>query len=166
MSTTVITAFRPRPDKGIGERVLVVADWTLDPHSVVAELLRRASERHVTWSLLVPAWLHGLDWAGDPYASYPCAETALLTLRELAVQAGLTVDLAILGDHDPVTAVGDACAAIRSDAVLLCTRHRRLSRRHPLDLAHRIRAASGVPVAHAQLAAIGRGHCAPVADAA
>ena len=166
MSTTVITALRPPPDKETGDHVLVVADWALDPHAVVAELVQRASGREITWSLLVPAWLHGLDWAGDPYVSYPCAETALLTLRELAVQAGLAVDLAILGDHDPVTAVGDACAALRCDAVLLCTRHRRVPRRHPLDLAHRIHGASRVPVTHAQLPAVGRGHCAPVANAA
>jgi hypothetical protein len=166
MSTTIVTAFRPLPSTGVGERVLVVADWAVDPHAVVAELVRRASERHLTWSLLVPAWLHGLDWAGDPYVSYPCAETALLTLRELAVEAGLDVDLAILGDHDPVSAVGDACAAIRCDAILLCTRHRRLPGRHPLDLAHRIQTVSRVPVARAQLPALGRGHCAPVAKAA
>jgi hypothetical protein len=166
MSTTVITTLHPLPSKGTGDHVLVVADWALDPHAVVAELVRRSSEREVTWSLLVPAWLHGLDWAGDPYVSYPCAETALLTVRELAVQAGLAVDLAILGDHDPVTAVGDACAAIRCDQVLLCTRHRRLTRRHPLDLAHRIRAVSGVSVARAQLPAAGRGHCEAVASAA
>jgi hypothetical protein len=166
MSTTVVTPLRPRPDQAIGERVLVVADWTLDPHAVVAELVRRAGDRQVAWSLLVPAWLHGLDWAGDPHASYPCAETALLTLRELAIQAGLTVDLAILGDHDPVTAVADACLAIRSDAILLCTRHRRLSHGHPLDLAHRMQTVSRVHVTRAQLPGLGRGHCGPVADAA
>lgn len=163
MSTTVVTPLRPRPDRGVGDRVLVVADWALDPHAVIAELLRHASGRRVTWSLLVPAWLHGLDWAGDPHASYPCAETALLTLRELAIEAGLDVDLAILGDHDPVTAVADACLALRSDAILLCTRLRRLSRRHPLDLAHRMQAVSRVPVARAQLPVLGPRHCAAAA---
>jgi hypothetical protein len=132
----------------------------------VAAAARRHSNSQASFGLLVPAWLHGLDWAGDPYASYPCAETALLTLRELAIGAGLAVDLAILGDHDPVSAVGDACAAIRCDAVLLCTRQRRLPRRHPLDLAHRIRTVSGMPVARADVPAAGRGHCAPVAQAA
>jgi hypothetical protein len=163
MSTTVIAALRPQQEKGIGERVLVVADWALDPHAVVAELARRAGEREITWSLLVPAWLHGLDWAGDPYVSYPCAETALLTLRELAVQTGLTIDLAILGDHDPVSAVIDAGAALECDAILLCTRHRRLPRRHPLDLAHRIHAVSRVPVTRAQLPPLtrGRASCRP-----
>jgi nucleotide-binding universal stress UspA family protein len=149
-----------------GERVLVVADWSLDPHAIVADLVRRADEREITWSLLVPAWLHGLDWAGDPHVSHPCAETALLTLRELAVAAGLRVDVAVVGDHEPVTAVGDACAAIRCDAILLCTRHRRFSHGHPLDLAHRMHAVSGVPVVRALLPTVGRGHCAPLAEAA
>ena len=52
MSTTAITALRPLPSKGTGDHVLVVADWVLDPHAVVAELVRRSSEREVTWSLL------------------------------------------------------------------------------------------------------------------
>lgn len=49
--------------------------------------------------------------------------------------------LLVEGDHEPVTAVGDVCAAVACDAILLCTRHRRLSHAHPLDLAHRIDAA-------------------------
>src|SRR3954454_16972287 len=94
-------------------RVLVVTDWRLDPHAVVARLARDDGERHATWTLLVPAWLHGRDWAGDPAACRPCAELALMTLRELAENAGLDVDVAIIGDPDPVTAVADATASLR-----------------------------------------------------
>jgi hypothetical protein len=151
------------------EHVLVVADWSLDLDAVVTALGERAgaSDRDVRWSLLVPAWLHGLDWAGDPYASQRCAETALLTLLELALRAGLTVDLTLVGDPDPVTAVGDACAALACDAILLCTRRRHLvPGHHPLDLAHRMQAGAGVPVARRLLPSAGRGHCAPVAEAA
>lgn len=141
------------------ERVLVVADWALDPHAVVAALARRESERHTTWSIVVPAWLHGLDWAGDPHASCQCAETALLTLRELALDAGLDVDLTVVGDPHPITAVADTCAAVRCDSILLCTRHRRLMPTHPLDLAHRMHGACGLPVVREQLATVGSGHC-------
>jgi nucleotide-binding universal stress UspA family protein len=150
------------------EHVLVVADWSLDLDAVVDALADRAAvgDRDVRWSLLMPAWLHGLDWAGDPHVSHPCAEIALLTLRELALRAGLTVDLTLVGDHDPITAVGDVCAATAFDAILLCTRRRRLVTGHPLDLVHRMHTVSGVPVARVLLPSAGRGHCAPVADAA
>jgi hypothetical protein len=108
--------------RAAADQVLVVADWTLDPHAVIASLSACEAERPTVWSLLVPAWLHGLDWAGDPRASGPCAERILLTLRELDVAAGLEVRLAIVCDPHPITAVNDA--GFRCDAMLLCTRHR------------------------------------------
>jgi hypothetical protein len=109
---TVAERFPTRPDTD--QHVLVVADWTVEPKGVIAALRRRADVRPTRWSLLVPAWLHGLDWAGDPHASGPCAQRALLTLRGVASHAGLDIDLAIVGDPDPVTAVNDTCAAASS----------------------------------------------------
>jgi len=147
------------------DHVLVVADWTVDAHAAVAALRRRSAERPTTWSLLVPAWLHGLDWAGDPHASGPCAERTLLTMRELAGHAGLDVDLAIVGDPDPVTAAQDACAALPVDGVVLFTRSRRFSHAHPFDLTHRLHAATGVTVAREALPAGAAGHCAEQAAA-
>jgi hypothetical protein len=141
------------------QHVLVVADWTVDPHAVVGALSRRAAERPTTWSFLVPAWLHGLDWAGDPRASGPCAERALLTLRELAIQTGLDVDLSVVGDPDPITATQDTCAAIAVDEIVLCTRRRRLSHAHPLDLARRMHAATALTVGRETLPSAATGHC-------
>jgi hypothetical protein len=138
---------------------LVVADWTVDPAAVIGALSRRAAERPTTWSFVVPAWLHGLDWAGDPRASGPCAERTLLTLRELALQAGLDVDRAVVGDPDPITATQDSCAALAVDALVLCTRQRRFPRAHPLDLEHRMHAATGLPVGRELLPSAGSGHC-------
>jgi hypothetical protein len=49
---------------------LVVADWKIDAEAVVTicrQRLAGASAVHV----VVPAWLHGLDWAGDPFTSVP-----------------------------------------------------------------------------------------------
>jgi hypothetical protein len=142
------------------QHVLVVADWTVDPHEVIRTLSRRAAERPTTWSFVVPAWLHGLDWAGDPRASGPCAERTLLTLRELALREGLGVDLAVVGDPHPVTAAQDACTALSVDGLVLFTRQRRLSHAHPLDLAHRMHAATGLPVSREALPGAGDGtHC-------
>ena len=140
-------------------RILAVADWTLDPHAVVAALMRRGPAAR--WSLVVPAWLHGLDWAGDPHAAEPCAETALLTIHQLVLDAGLDVEVALVGDPDPTSAVQDACAMLRPDAILLCTRRRRLDH-HPLDLAHRLHRLTGLPVGHETAAVRRRGHCADV----
>ena len=126
-------------------RVLVVADWALDPYGVVAACRRRAAtDPHVTFALVVPAWLHGIDWAGDPYASRPCAARQLETLERLASHAGLEVAVAEVGDPDPTSAIEDVRAGFLPSEVMLFTRPRRL--RHPFDVVSRIRRASRLPV--------------------
>jgi hypothetical protein len=47
-------------------RVLAVADWTTDPQAIVAACVERQERSGGDFALLVPAWLHGLDWVGDP----------------------------------------------------------------------------------------------------
>jgi len=126
----------------------------------------------VRFAVVVPAWLHGLDWAGDPYASRPCAERQVQALGELAERAGLTVELAAVGDPDPTSAIDDARSLFRAAEILLCTRPRHL--RHPLDLAHRVRRTTGLAVAVVPVGDGGRvgrarratwlhrgGHCVP-----
>jgi hypothetical protein len=140
-------------------RILAVTDWTVNPHAVVAALMRRGPAAR--WSIVVPAWLHGLDWAGDPHAAEPCAETALLTIHQLVLDAGLDVELAVVGDPDPTAAVQDACAVLQPDAILLCTRRRRFG--HPLDLAHRLHRITGLPTGREHVPIRRRGHCAQAA---
>ena len=128
-------------------RLLLVADWELDPHAVVAaarDAARRSDAR--SFGVLVPAWLHGLDWAGDPSASVPCAQRQLATIVDLAARAGLQVDWAGAGDPDPAAAVGDALADWPANAVGLLVRPHRLPFSHPLDLEHRVKRLSGLPV--------------------
>src|SRR4051812_15036747 len=92
-----------------GQRVLLVADWAVDPHEVVAEACRQHSRRWDTaFGVLVPAWLHGIDWAGDPRGSVPCARRQLGSIQELAAAAGLPLESAAVGDPEPVTAIYDA----------------------------------------------------------
>ena len=74
--------------------VLVVADWRTDPYAVVATCRRRASQGDVRFAVVVPAWLHGLDRAGDPRASRPCAARQLETIVRLAESARLEIDVA------------------------------------------------------------------------
>lgn len=139
-------------------RVLAVADWAVDPHAVVAAASARAP---ATFWLAVPAWLHGLDWAGDPRASRPCARRQLERLLALFRDAGLEVTGGSVGEPEPVTSIGDALAAWPADEILLCTRPRRL--RHPLDLAHRARRSTGLRVDRVAAPAAERtrrgGHC-------
>jgi hypothetical protein len=125
-------------------RVLVVADWTVDPYGVIAACRRRAAEGRTAFALVVPAWLHGIDWVGDPYASRPCAARQLEALERIAVAAGLDVELAEVGDPDPASAIEDARAAYAATEILVCGRARRLG--DPLGLVRRARRASGLPV--------------------
>jgi hypothetical protein len=126
-------------------RVLVVADWTVEATDIVAECRRRAERDAAVFVLTVPAWLHGLDWAGDPRVSVPCARRQLATLARLCLDAGLAVEIAGVGDPSPISAIGDALADHAATSVLLCTRERHVPS-HPLDLAHRVHRVTGLPV--------------------
>jgi hypothetical protein len=142
--------------------VLLAADWTVDPHAVVAAASRRASDGPATFGLVVPAWLHGFDWAGDPLASVPCATRALDAISELTVAAGLAVETAGVGDPDPTTAILDALETWPADELLLCAPGRRLAA-GPFDLAHRAHRLTGLPVQRVAVSRRmrGSGHCTP-----
>ena len=141
------------------KRVLVVADWTVDPRGVVRECRRRAIEHPALFILTVPAWLHGLDWAGDPRAARPCAQRQLVALAQLSVEAGLTVEAAGVGDPEPISAITDALDAYPASDVLLFARERHVPG-HPLDLVHRVRRLTGLPVERITVQARARdGHC-------
>ena len=128
------------------DRVLAVADWNVDPHAVVAALARRHGPFGPHVALLVPAWLHGLDWAGDPTASAPCAQRQLDTLQRLCAAAGLPVEAALVGDPDPATAITDALLERPAEEILLFTRRHTIATPSPFDLAHRVERATGVRV--------------------
>jgi hypothetical protein len=126
-------------------RVLLVADWNIDPAGVVATATRTDQQHRSAFRLLVPALLHGVDWVGDPQASCPCARRQLESVVALASRAGLTIDLATVGDPDAATAVLDALTDWPADNVLLCVPRRRLPR-GPFDLARRARRLTRLPV--------------------
>ena len=125
-------------------RVLVVVDWTVDPDEVVAALARRADE--AIFVVTVPAWLHGLDWVGDPTASAPCAQRQADAVEARSRARGLEVAAAEVGDPDVASAIGDALHAHGAAEVVLFTRRRRFHIRHPWDLARRTQRATGLQV--------------------
>jgi hypothetical protein len=125
-------------------RTLVLADWRADPGGVIAACRDRAADGEMGFALVVPGWLHGIDWAGDPYASRPCAARQLEALVRLSATVKLDVELAQVGDPDPTSAVDDALETFGATDILVCRDRMRL--RHPLDLAHRLRRMTGLPV--------------------
>ena len=127
------------------DRVVVVADWRADARAVTTAVERRAAESVAVFSLVVPAWLHGLDWIGDPYASRPCAHAQLETLRGLWAHAELPLVSAQVGDPDPLAAVGDAIDGWPASEVLLVTHSANPAAVHPFAIARRIERATGLP---------------------
>jgi hypothetical protein len=140
-------------------KVLLVADWAIDPHTVVAEASRRSERAGTELGVVVPAWLHGLDWAGDPHASVPCACRQLETIRSLAAAAGLPLAVATVGDPDPATAIGDTLENWAADEILLFAPAHRLALR-PFDLRHRAHRMTGLPVHQVTKMHGRRTHCA------
>ena len=86
---------------------LVVADWKIDAEAVVTICRQRLAGASAV-RVVVPAWLHGLDWAGDPFASVPCARRQVERISRLCLDAGLRVISAEVGDPDPLNAISDA----------------------------------------------------------
>src|SRR5829696_4494131 len=124
---------------------LVVADWTIDAGSVVAAC-RKELDGLGALHLIVPAWLHGLAWAGDPWASVPCARRQLERIVELCLTAGLQVESAEVGDPDPLDAIGDAVCARHVGEIMLFARGRHVAAAHPLSVARRAERLTGLPV--------------------
>ena len=146
---------------------LVVADWKIDAEAVAARCRQHLGEGAAV-RVVVPAWLHGLDWAGDPFASVPCAQRQAELLDRLCMDAGLQVISAEVGDPDPLSAITDALFGLSAPRILLFAGGRHVSAIHPLGLARRAERLTGLavqafPLPPAPKASRGRrfagGHC-------
>jgi len=138
--------------------ILVVANRTADSPDLIAALCNRAARSPVSFTLLVPAVPRGVAWAADMKAGEPEA----LPRAEIAARrmhaAGLYLEATIVGDPDPVAAVGDALHSHHFDEVIVSTLPPGVSRWLRLSLPQRLRRMTDVPVLHvtAHCAAPGR----------
>jgi hypothetical protein len=121
-------------------RLLVVANHTLDSPALMDELRHRAAERPMQFTLLVPT-----AWAQHDEAARRVAAAAT-ELRD----AGLEVD-AILGDADPMCAVQETWDPRRYDEVLVVTLPTASSRWLQVDLPHRIAKYTDAAVGHVEV---------------
>lgn len=128
--------------------VLVVANRTADSPELIAALRQRAARSPTSFTLLVPAVPRGLAWAADMKAGGSEAVSRAEIGAERIRRSGLEVDAAIVGDPDPLAAIGDALRSRKFDQVVLCTLPRGISRWLRLSLPHRLRRTTNVPVLH------------------
>jgi hypothetical protein len=124
---------------------LVVADWNIEAEAVVITC-QALVESDTTLQILVPAWLHGIDWAGDPFGSVPCAQRQVERITELCLAAGFAVGCSAVGDPDPVSAICDAVAAGDISEILLFARGRHVSPAYPLSVARRAARLTRLPL--------------------
>ena len=129
-------------------RILVVANRTADSRELIAAMRRRAARSPAGFTLLVPAVPRGLAWAADMKAGGPEAvPRAEIGARRMRA-AGFDLDETIVGDPDPVAAVGDALRSHHFDEVIVSTLPRGVSRWLRLSLPHRLRRMTDLPVLH------------------
>lgn len=121
------------------QKILVVANRTADSPDLIDALCRRAAEVPASFTLLVPAVPHGLDWAADMKAGW--SEAALRAERAGGHirRSGLELEEVIVGDPDPFAAVGDVVHARRFDEVVVSTLPRSISRWLAVRLPGRLR---------------------------
>jgi hypothetical protein len=118
--------------------MLIVADRGADPTALFDALREQAQERRIEATVLVPASLHGLEWAGDPHAAIPAAERHAALVQVALLNLGVSRCEARVGDADPHAAVGDALRVEHFDEVLINVRAPRLTSALHLGLADRI----------------------------
>lgn len=129
-------------------RILVVANRTADSPELIAALRSRAARSPAGFTLLVPAVPRGLSWAADMKAGGPEAvPRAEIGARRMRA-AGFDLDGTIVGDPDPVAAVGDTLRSHRFDEVIVSTLPRGVSRWLRVSLPHRLRRMTDLPVLH------------------
>ena len=128
--------------------VLVVANRTVDSSELISALRLRATRSPVRFTLLVPAVPRGLAWAADMKAgareAVPRADAGAARLRS----AGLEVDAALVGDPDPIAAIGDLLLVCEYDEIVVATLPPGISRWLRLSLPQRVRRMTGLPVTH------------------
>ena len=126
--------------------MLVVARRTADSPQLLEAVARRASEGPCNFTLLVPAFPRGLHSVGDPRdPGQRAAERRIRAAVPLLSRAAGSEVVAVIGVHEPFTAVRDALHLMGFDEVIVSMLPTGVSRWRELELPRRIRAL-GVPV--------------------
>jgi hypothetical protein len=128
------------------EHVLVVAERAADPERLVTMMRRRAHAAALDVTLVVPATLYGLDWAGDPHAAIPDATRYAMRLRQALAAAGVEVRRTLVGDADPRAAIDDALVSDTYAEVVISRPPKRIARVLRVDLPQRVEQATDAPV--------------------
>ncbi|HWC48652.1 MAG TPA: hypothetical protein VG448_07215 [Solirubrobacterales bacterium] len=127
-------------------KILVVANRTAGSPELIAALCERAVDAPSSFTLLVPAVPHGLAWAADMKAGWAeavgRAEQAAGRIRG----NGLELEETIIGDPDPLAAVGDVLHAREFDEIVVSVLPRTISRWLALGLPARLRRCVDLPV--------------------
>jgi hypothetical protein len=125
---------------------LVVAGRSADSPALAGALQIYGAVAPTRFTLLVPAVPHGFAWATDMSAGWPeatlRAERAARRLRA----RGLELGEAIVGDPDPVAAVGDVLHCRRFEELIVVTLPRGLSTWLKLGLPGRLRRITELPI--------------------
>lgn len=140
---------------------LIVANRTLGGPALAGLVRARVADGPCTFHVLVPATRHPgtfrrvLDaYAGEPSAdevdAARCAATQRLDDELARLHAAGIAATGEVGDEDPVQAVREALARIRSDEILLSTLPAGMSHWLGIDLPQRIRRVAAVPVVHVE----------------
>jgi len=128
--------------------VLVVANRTVDSSELISALRQRATHSPTRFTLLVPAIPHGLAWAADMKAgareAVPRADAGAARMRA----AGLEMEETLVGDPDPIAAIGDLLLVREFDEIVVATLPRGVSRWLRLSLPQRLRRTTKLPVRH------------------
>jgi hypothetical protein len=125
---------------------LVVAGRSADYPGLTEGLRLHRAGSPTTFTLLVPAVPHGFSWATDMHSGWPeatrRAERASRRLRE----AGLDLEETIVGDPDPMAAVGDALHCRRFDELVVVTLPRGVSSWLRIGLPARLGRVTSLPI--------------------
>jgi GABA permease len=127
---------------------MVVANRTADSPELIAALRKRCTRSFVRFTLLVPAVPYGLAWAADMKAGAPAAAAQAEAGARRMRRSGLDLERAIVGDPDPLSAVGDALHTGGYDEVIVSTLPRGVAHWFRLSLPDRLRRLTDIPVSH------------------
>ncbi len=135
---------------------LVVAGRSAEYPSLAEALRRHRAGVPTSYTLLVPAVPNGFAWATDMHSGWADAvdraERAATRLRD----AGLDLAEAIVGDPDPLAAVGDVLHARRVDEIVVATLPRGISSWLRIGLPERLGRVTDLPVTRIGLERPGR----------